>query len=230
MRWLTYPGRWCILIVAAVLLVGLGYFTFGFNPPLKEMDPQELLQKALASTKGVKSYSYRIETRLVTGGGTRCLSELDGVRILPDRVSVKGKLFNTRVEIIQVEGVTYIKDCFSTKWLALEGERLGETGVFITELDPLVLLEFEEEPVVVWGKKERGKRKELYSLEFRPRLKNRFLAAQFTEFEYRLWIEPKMCRIVEVEVTAKKRTSPVKLSIDLTLSDFGHPAKVEPPV
>lgn len=230
MRRLVCRGRWVLLVVLAVLLAGLGYFAFGFNRPLKDVAPQELFQKALSTTKGVKSYSYRIKTWLITSQGTRALSDLNGIRVLPDRVSVKGKIFNTRVEIIQVEGITYVKDRFSTKWLTLEGERLGETGVFITELDPLVLLDFEDEPVVVRGKEERGRGKELYSIEFSPKVKNHFLTAQFSDFEYRIWIEPKMYRIVEVEVTAKSKTAPTKLSIDLLLRDFERPWKVEPPL
>lgn len=230
MRWFTHPRKWFLLTVLLVLLAGLGYFAFGFNRPLKDVNPQALFQKALTCTKEVKSYSYRIKTRLITTNGTRCLSDLNGVRILPDRVSVKGKIFNAHVEIIHVEGVTYVKDRFSTKWLTLEGERLGETGVFITELDPLVLLDFEEEPVVTRAKEERGRGKELYAIEFAPRVKNHFLTEQFTDFQYRVWIEPKMYRIVEIEVAAKNKTAPTKLLIDLQLSDFERTVKIEPPL
>ncbi|MEW6447476.1 MAG: hypothetical protein AB1426_05240 [Bacillota bacterium] len=231
MRRFLYPGRWFLLSAVAILVVGLlWYFAFGFNRPLKDVDPQELFQKALTSTKEVKSYSYRIKTQLTTAKGVRCLSDVHGVRILPDRVSVKGKIFNAPVEIIHIEGVTYVKDRFSNRWLTLEGERLGETGVFITELDPLVLLDFEEEPLVAYGKKERGRSEELYSLQFKPRVRNRFLTAQFTDFEYRVWIEPKTYHIVELQVKTNNKAAPTKLTIDLSLRDFDRAPKIEPPL
>ncbi|MDI6632400.1 MAG: hypothetical protein QME13_08195, partial [Thermoanaerobacteraceae bacterium] len=91
--------RWVYLFVVALLLAAGIYTTFA-NRPLKAVDPQKLIQQALARTKAAKSYSYRLQCRLVTAQGTRCLSNLSGRRILPDRVHVKGKIFNSAVEII----------------------------------------------------------------------------------------------------------------------------------
>uniref|UniRef100_A0A7C1J810 Outer membrane lipoprotein carrier protein LolA n=1 Tax=Ammonifex degensii TaxID=42838 RepID=A0A7C1J810_9THEO len=212
-----------------VLMAGGGYLFYSVSDPLKAIEPQELFQKALTRTKAAKSYSYRLRSCLVTPQGTRCLSDLNGRRILPDKVCVKGKVFNAPVEIIQVGGTTYIKDCFSPKWLIFEGDRLGGTGVFLTELDPLVLLDFAEVPVVDRKEKGRGKNKDLYLLAFKPRVKNRFLAAQFTDFAYRLSVEPKEYYIRQVEVQARSKKAPTKLLLNLDLGDFDRVQGIEPP-
>ncbi|MEW6191786.1 MAG: hypothetical protein AB1507_00310 [Bacillota bacterium] len=221
--------RWVYLFVVALLLAAGIYTTFA-NRPLKAVDPQKLIQQALARTKAAKSYSYRLQCRLVTAQGTRCLSNLSGRRILPDRVHVKGKIFNSAVEIIQVDGVTYVKDIFSPKWLAFEGDRLGETGVFVAELDPLVLLDFAEVPTVALARqgRERGK-KRLYLLECKPRVKNRFLASHFTDFAYRLSVEPEDYHIVQVEVQARGRNAPTRLMLGLELADFDRVQKIAAP-
>ncbi|MGQ9513297.1 hypothetical protein [Thermodesulfitimonas sp.] len=146
-RWPSFRcGRFVLFSVPTVALLGALTWFILVNRPLATVDPQELF--ARAQTKGAKSYTYRLRTELVTPRGTCCLSDLHGVRVLPDRVSVRGKIFNAPVEIVQVGGATYIKDSFSERWLTLEGERLGEAGFFTTELDPLILLDFTTPPVI----------------------------------------------------------------------------------
>lgn len=221
--------RWVYLFIVALLLAA-GIHTTSAIRPLKAVDPQELFQKALTRTKAAKSYSYRLQCRLVTPQGTRRLSNLKGRRILPDQVHVKGEIFNSTVEIIQVKGVTYVKDVFSPKWLAFEGDQLGKTGVFVAELDPMVLLDFAVVPTVALARQGRERdKKRLYLLECRPRVKNRFLASQFTDFTYRLSVEPEDYRIVQVEVQARGRNAPTRLMLDLELADFDRVQKIVAP-
>lgn len=222
--------RWRLL-VATVLLATLSllawYLVTGRSR--EAIDPQELFAQALRRTREAKSYSYRLKARLVTPQGTRSLSDLRGIRFLPDRVAVKGKMFNAPVEIIQVSGVTYIKDAFSERWIRLEGERLGTSGLFITELDPLVLLDFAALPVVSPAKKIRKKDGVLYLFTFRPEVKNPFLNAQFRDFDYRVAVDPQSCYIVTVDVTAQSKSAPTRLSVNLGLGDFGAQFRIVPP-
>jgi hypothetical protein len=230
-RWPAFRcGRFVLFSVPAVALLGALAWFILVNRPLAAIDPQELFTRALEQTKGAKSYTYRLRTQLITPRGARCLSDLHGVRVLPDRVSVRGKIFNAPVAIVQVGGVTYIKDSFSERWLTLEGERLGEAGVFTTELDPLVLLDFTTPPAVGSGKRVRGKKETFYLLEFAPAVKNRFLNAQFRDFHYRVTIAPERGYIVSVEVGAQSKNAPTRLAVTLDLGDFNKPFRIEPPV
>jgi hypothetical protein len=229
-EWLIFSRRRILLFLAVFLLLGLLYLLLAGVVHLPSaIEPQDLLRQAVTRTKAVKSYSYSIKTRLVTRQGTRNLSDLKGSRVLPDGVSVTGKIFNSPVEIVQLKGVTYVKDRYSAKWLALNGDRLGDTGVFIAELDPLVLLDFKETPLVVWGKKERSEKKELLVLECTPRVANRFLAAQFVDFKYRMYVDPKQHYVTRVKVEARSKESQTRLFIDLGLDNFDKPLKIEPP-
>ncbi|MEW6173964.1 MAG: hypothetical protein AB1510_13050 [Bacillota bacterium] len=230
MKWFVFSRKWLyVVIIFVLLLTGAGYFLLGALLFPRAIQPQELFQQSIARTKAAKSYSYSIKTQLVTRQGTRCLSELTGARVLPDKVCAKGKIFNSPVEIVQVKGMTYIKDRYSSKWLTLEGDRLGETGVFIAELDPLVVLDFQETPAVVKGKRERGEKMNLLVLEFSPQVKNRFLAAQFTDFSYRLYVDPKDHYITEIRVEARSKEASTKLVLNLGLCDFDKQVKIEPP-
>ncbi len=230
MEWLIFSRRRILLFFAVFLLLGVLYFLIAGVVHLpSSIEPQDLLQQAVTRTKAVKSYSYNIETRLVTRQGTRNLSDLKGSRVLPDGVSVKGKIFNAPVEIVQLKGITYVKDHYSSKWLTLNGDRLGDTGVFIAELDPLVLLDFKGTPLVVWGKRERSEKKELLVLECTPQVANRFLTAQFADFKYRVYVEPKQHHITKIKVEARSKDSETKLFINLSLDNFDKPLKIEAP-
>lgn len=229
MEWLIFSRRRILLFVAIFMFLGVLYFLLVRIHFTEPVDPQQLFQESVTRTKAAKSYSYSIQTRLVTRLGTRSLSDLTGSRVLPDKVCARGKLFNSPVEIIQIQGTTYIKDRYSGKWLTLSGDRLGETGVFTAELDPLVLLDFKEAPVVTRGKGERKESRDLVVLECKPEVKNRFLSSQFTDFSYRIYVDPGQQYITRVEVEGRSKQSPTKLLVDLGLGDFEKPLKIEPP-
>ncbi|MEW6181998.1 MAG: hypothetical protein AB1500_02315 [Bacillota bacterium] len=228
MKWFVFSRKWLYIVLLAVVLTGAGYLLLRALCFQTAVQPQELFLQAMTRTKGAKCYSYNIKTQLVTRQGTRCLSELNGARVLPDKVCAKGKIFNSPVEIIQAKGMTYIKDRFSSKWLTMEGDRLGETGVFIAELDPLVVLDFQETPAVVKGKRDREKKNSLV-LEFCPKVKNRFLAAQFTDFSYHIYVDPKEYYITEIRVEARSKEASTRLLLNMGLYDFEKPVKIEPP-
>uniref|UniRef100_A0A7C1F2Q6 Outer membrane lipoprotein carrier protein LolA n=1 Tax=Ammonifex degensii TaxID=42838 RepID=A0A7C1F2Q6_9THEO len=232
MRWPTFScGRFVFCGVPALAVLGfLAWLVLTNLPFLPAEDPQKLLTQALARTKEARSYSYRLRTNLVTPRGKRCLSELSGVRVLPDGVSVRGKIFNAPVAIVQTGGITYIKDSFSDRWITLEGERLGQTAIFLTELDPLILLDFAAAPTVTSGRRLQEGRESLYLVEFTPAVKNRFLTAQFRDFHYRVAIETEKGYIVKVEVTAQSKNTPTRLMVNLALGDFNWHFRIEPPV
>ncbi|RDV83968.1 hypothetical protein [Ammonifex thiophilus] len=234
MRWFFWQRKRLILVISLVLvllvLVGLLVNRLGEGRgKLRLPPPADLLQQALERTRQAPSYSYSLSTKLLTPQGTRLLSELQGLRTLPDCVYVRGKLFNAPVEIIRVGETAYIKDPFSPKWLAFPGERLGETRVFTAELDPLVLLDFASPPTARWaraGPEEKG----LWVLEC-PHAVPRHpeLATQFTDFRYRIGVDPSTRYITRVEVEAKGKKAPTQLKVGLKLGDFGHKKKIEPP-
>ncbi|MGO0122060.1 hypothetical protein [Desulfothermobacter acidiphilus] len=233
MRRIFLSRKRMLLAVAALLALLLGLWCWQRfaeeRSRLRLPPPDDLLQQALQQTRATSAYTYRLRVRLVTPQGVRNLSELEGWRVLPDRVHVKGKLFNTPTEIIRIGDTAYLKDPFSPKWLSFPAERLGETRVFSTELDPLALLDLESLPGVKQvrpGEEEKG----LWVLEcaqVSPRHPE--LATQFTDFRYRIGIDPASGYVARVWVEARGVKAPTQLQLELRLSDYGRAKSIDPP-
>ena len=219
-------ARYVLLVVG--VMSGICWMLGGtrsFTP----VEPEKLLSRALLQTKRARSYSYHLKTELITAHGRRCLNDLEGERVLPDKVRVRGRIFNTPVEIIKVGDTTYWKDRLMARWLKLEGDRLGKLGAFITELDPLVLFCFQEISKTTLSEKERFRGRKVWVVEFTPQLTNDFLRARFMDFRYRCFISPDKYRIVKTEVRARSKDTNTRLYLELVLDDFDKKYRITSP-
>jgi|Deesub1362A_J573_1020465.scaffolds.fasta_scaffold00541_2 hypothetical protein len=231
MRWVVMSRRrfWLGLIVLAVLV--LGYWGLHGYVRGAGVEKEALLAEALKNTRAAQSYRYRINSRLETRGEpTSYFSQIEGAAVLPDRVYIKGTLINSPIEMVQIEDTTYMKDQITGKWLILKGNRLAQSELFITELNPLGVLNFKDVPEITYEGREGGLGRAHDILAIKPMVVNPFLEMQFTDFDYRLWIDSKEQRITKASITARSKSAKnQQLLIDIEFWDYGKDIAIEAP-
>ncbi|MBE0466387.1 MAG: hypothetical protein IBX71_04085 [Candidatus Desulforudis sp.] len=231
MRWVVMSrGRFLLLLTMLAVIV-LGYWGLRGYTQGGGLEKEALLAAALDNTRASESYRYRINSRLETEGQpTSYFSEIEGAAVLPDRVSIKGTLINSPIELIQIEDTTYMKDQITGRWLTLQGNRLAQSELFITELNPLGVLSFKDVPEISYEGKEGGIGRANEILAIKPLVVNPFLELQFTDFDYRLWIDSKDQRITKAAITAQSKSAKgERLLIDIEFWDYNKEIKIEPP-
>jgi hypothetical protein len=231
MRWVVMSRSrlWLGLVVLAVF--ALGYWGLRGCMPGTGIEKEALLAEALENTQASESYRYRINSRLETEGEpTSYYSQIEGAVVLPDRVSIKGTLINSPIELVQIEDTTYMKDQITDKWLILQGNRLARSELFITELNPLGVLNFKEVSGIYYAGRDGGLGRANDILEIKPVVVNPFLEMQFTDFDYRLWIDSKERRITKANITARsKSVENQQLLIDIEFWDYDEEITIEAP-
>ena len=227
-RWLILSRRrlaagFLGLALLLLLLWGLGRLF----APEPRIIPEQVLAEALQKTASARSFRYQVEAR--TGDGA-LLSRVEGETAAPDRIHIKGEMYNSPVEFVQIGETTYMRDIWTKKWLNLEGNKLARSDLFITEFSPLSFLNFRDVPGVRYGGKEKLAGGEMLVLECSPVLKNPFLDLRYTDYRCKLWVEPQSRLIRRAELEAREAGGKTGLRVSLNLWDFNRPVEIRPPV
>lgn len=222
-RLLLYGKRLFLLLLLAGLVL-LVYLLIRFFAGEK-INPQNLLSESLQKSLSSSTFRYSMEVKT---GKQGYLSKVDGEWLAPERIHIKGNMFNTPVEFIQIGDVTYMRDIWTKKWLELRSNKLGQAQLFIMELGPLNFLNFGNVSDARISGREKIKEGKMLVLECRPQLTGSFFGQETQEYNCKLWIDPKDHRIRQVLLQAPAGSSDLP-TVTLKFWDYGQPITIEPP-
>jgi len=209
-----------ILLAAGLLLYGL--FIFLASP---RVPANKLLTEAIQNTISSKTFRYRMEVKT---SGQSFLSVIEGERISPDRIHIKGNMFNTPVEFIQIGSQSYMKDIWTDKWIALKNNSLGQTSMFIEELGPVNFLSYGSLLDVRYAGTEKINGKKMSVIEFNPQLVGSFSGQKYQGYHCKIWVDYKERLVGQVVLNAALKSSDLP-TVTLNLWGFGQPLTINPP-
>lgn len=193
-----------------------------------QVDAKKTFEKAMTNTFNSKSFRFMVESKLL--GENEFYSKVEGERVMPDKVHIKGTILKTPVEFTQIQDNTFMKDPFTNKWIALRDLKLSQAELFITELNPLANFIFKDIPELNYKGEERINGKNLLVYELRPNVENVFLEGQFNDFFYKIWVDPGDNTIRQAKITAGKTTGDTAgLEIFIRLWDYNRNLKIDVP-
>lgn len=210
-----------IILLAAVLLL-YGLFAFLASP---KIPPNRLLTEAIQNTVSSKTFHYRMEVKT---SRQSFLSVIEGERISPDRIHIKGNMFNTPVEFIQIGSQAYMRDIWTDKWIALKSNQLGQTSMFIEELGPMNFLSYGSLLDVRYVGTEKIKGVKMSVIEFNPQLVGSFSGQKYQGYHCKIWIDPKDRLVGQVVLNASLKNSDLP-TVTLNFWGFGQPLTINPP-
>ena len=229
-RWIFLNRRRLgpIAVVAGLILliIVIGKFWFSGTTSVDEV---KTLEKALDKTFASQSFRFVVESKLV--GENEFYSKVEGERVLPDKVHIKGTVLKTPVEFTQVDNDTYMKDPFSGKWLTLKDMKMSQTELFVSELNPLANFNFKDIPEQALVGEERVDGNKCLVYELKPNVENVFLEDQFDDFYYKVWVDKNELTIRQATIRANKvGSNPGGLEILIKLWDYNRDLKIDVPV
>lgn len=210
-------------VILVIILVGSWLFSGG-----SQLDTQKTFEKALDNTFASRSFRFVVESKLL--GENEYYSKVEGERVMPDKIHIKGTVLKTPVEFTQIENNTYMKDPFSGTWLTLNDLKLSQTELFISELNPLANFNFKDIPVIELVGEERLDGEKCLVYELRPNVENVFLQDQFDDFHYKVWVDQNDLSIRQAMIRANKiDTGTGGLEILVKIWDYDRDLKIEAP-
>ncbi|HOV79013.1 MAG TPA: hypothetical protein PK728_02815 [Bacillota bacterium] len=233
-RWVVLNRRVALAALALILLSALIFWGAGRLLPRGAGGalPEQMLKNGLEKTLASTSFRYQAETRLTTEGKANVdfFSKVEGERVAPDRVRMKGVMMNTPIEFVQVGDTSYFKDQPSGKWIALPGNKLADSELFYAELNPLSYFNFKDVPELRYAGEERVDGEKLLVLEMRPNLMDPFLELRLTDYFLKVWLSPEDYRLRQATLTARDKYSPKNgMEINLRFWDYDKNIAINPP-
>lgn len=223
---LRFPNRGVFLLLLALASVG-GYFLYLHY----RFRPETFFPLALANTQALVSYRYRIETRLQMDTEEKILSQITGEKASEETFHLQGKMLNQEIELYQFQDTTYLWDAVTQKWMVIPGNNLRQQELFLTEIDPLVMLAFEAPGAFQYLGREKVNQRRLHVFTSQPTITSNLLNLYWDTFAYKFWAapgEPYFCRVA---VSAQNKANPAhKLFLTFDLYDFNQKIKLSPPV
>lgn len=212
-----------VLILALIILI-LVTLTKGQG---NRLPPEALLAQALHETDAAGTFRYRMEVGI---GREEKVSQVEGERVAPDRIHIRGTMQKTPLEFIHIAGTTYMKDPWSEGWLTIPESSLNLAELFIAELNPLGNLDFKEITEIKHLGQKKVEGKQLEGVEFKPVINNPLLATQYDSFIVHVWIDPNSMFVHSATIEGTGSGAGDKIRINLELWDFNSKIKiVEPP-
>ena len=215
--------------VAGVLLLSLIVLTLIIltKGPGSQLPPEALFARAMQETAAADTFRYRMEVGI---GREEKLSQVEGERVAPDRIHIRGAMQKTPLEFIHIAGTTYMKDPWSEDWLTIPESSLNMAELFIAELNPLGNLDFKEITEIKHLGQKKVKGKQLAGVELIPVINNPLLATQYDTFIVDVWIDPDSMFIQNATIEGTGNGAGEKIYITLELWDFNSDLKiVQPP-
>lgn len=198
-RWVVINRRTVIPALALALILALAFWGAGriMSRGTEKVPPQEMLKVGLEKTIASGSFRYNAETRLTSEGKANVdfFSKVEGERVAPEKVQMKGVVMNTPIEFIQVGDSSYFKDQPTGKWVALPGNKLADSELFYAELNPLAYFNFKDVPDLKYKGEEKVNGEKLLLLEMRPNLMDPFLELRLTDYYFKVWLSPEDYRL-----------------------------------
>lgn len=221
-----------LILVLAVALVawGAGRLKYG---GMSKVPPQQMINSGLAKTMASGSFRYQAETRLTTEGRANVdfFSKVEGERVAPDKVRIKGTMMSTPIEFIQIGDRSFFKDQPTGRWISLPGNKLVDSELFYAELNPLSYFNFKDIPELKYKGEEKIDGEKLIVLEMRPNLIDPFLELRLTDYYFKVWLCPGDYRLRQARLQAKdKYNSNSGIEINLRFWDYDKNISISPPV
>lgn len=188
---------------------------------------KDLLDKALKKTLASSSYRYSVEVRQ---GGREMVTLIEGERVEPNQVRIKGAMQKSQMEFIQIGDTTYMKDPWSDRWFTLKGNSLAQSELFMTEFNPMGMLNFKDVPIVKKLDTENINGRKTVVLELRPNVANPFLELKYADFKYRVWVDPGDNLIRRAYIQAYMPGGSEGLVVEMKFWDFNEKIKIVPPI
>ncbi|MEW5952676.1 MAG: hypothetical protein AB1815_02815 [Bacillota bacterium] len=217
--WPVLGAGLLILTVLAVNILGRG--------GAEKLQPEVLFARSLSQTAATESFRYKMQ---VAVGREDWVSSVEGERVAPDRIHIRGTMQKTPLEFIHISGITYMKDPWSEGWLTIPESSLSLTELFIAELNPLGILDFKgiQEIKSLGRKKVAGE--VLTGLEIKPLLKNALLESGYRDFLVQVWVDPRTCYIRSATLEgAGSGGEADKIVIKLEIWDYNSKLEINKP-
>jgi hypothetical protein len=234
-RWVVFNKK-TALPVLALVVVGVLVIWGGGRLLARggaKLPPREMLSIGLEKTVSSASFRYQAETKLITEGKANVdfFSKVEGERVAPDKVRMKGIMMNTPIEFIQVGENSYFKDHSTGRWIALPGNKLVDSELFYAELNPLAYFNFKDVPEIKYVGQEKVDGEKLLLLEMRPNLMDPFLEMRLNDYTYKVWLNPGDYRLRQAKLQAKDKHNPKSgIEINLRFWDYDQNLTIAPPV
>ena len=191
------------------------------------LPPEALFARAMQETAAADTFRYRMEVGI---GREEKVSQVEGERVAPDRIHIRGTMQKTPLEFIHIEGTTYMKDPWSEGWLTIPESSLNMAELFVAELNPLGNLDFKEIPEIKHLGQKKVNGKQLAGVELKPIINNPLLSTQYDTFIVHVWIDPHSMFIHNATIEGTGNGAGDKIRIYLELWDFNSKIKiVQPP-
>ncbi len=223
---LAVRGRTLLAIFGILFLAVAGCGFFGLFTAEKVI-PEQLFAQAVQKTLASKSFRYQVEVKTENQG---VLSQVEGAWVSPDRVHLQGQMYKTPVEFIQVGETTYLKDIWTKKWLALEGNRLGQAQLYVCELAPLNFLNFKNVFDLRFCGREKTAEGKALVLECRPQLQEFLVKEKDREYRGRVWIDAKDRRVRQVLLQPAEPGAKNLPTVMVRFWDYDRDITIAPPV
>ncbi|MDO7788396.1 hypothetical protein P6N53_14305 [Desulforamulus aquiferis] len=218
-------GPIAVVLGVLIFVLVLGGMFFSSR---SQIDAQKTFDTALYNTFASKSFRFTVESKLL--GENEFYSKVEGERVMPDKVHIKGTILKTPVEFTQIQNNTYMRDPFSGKWITLNDVRMSQAELFVTELNPLSNFNFKDIPELSYRGEEQINGETLLAYELRPNVENIFLEEQFNDFFYKVWVDPKGKTIRQATIRANKTLGDVNgLEIFIKMWDYNRNLKIDIP-
>lgn len=191
----------------------------------------KLLDDAIVKTLACSTYRYNVNVRQ---NGKDTITMVEGERAGPNKVHIKGTMQNSQMEFFYIDDVTYMKDPWSERWFTMKGNSLIQSELFMSEFNPMGLLQFREVTQINNLGSEEIDGVKTVVLEIMPHVSNPLLELKYNEFKFKIWIDPKESLIRKAEMLASATGGTENLTEDLMVTinfkDFDEKISIIPPM
>ncbi len=225
-HWLVLDKKIMLGILTVIVLV-LGFYRIGGGYYAKvHVPPEELFASAMEKTLNAGSFRFSMLVKI----GDNVISDIKGERMAPDSIHITGTMQDMPVEFIHTGEQTFLKGYWSDNWISLEGNKMAESELFVTEFNPMGNFNFKDVPFIQDLEAEKINGDKCRVLEFQPIVQNELMELSYDDFKYRVWIHPgeKVIKKAHIEATGKNGKKD-KLEIIMQMWDFDKQIKVMPP-
>jgi|GEM_PF-1513786 len=224
-------SRGFLLIIILLALIAAAVF-FGFRAYQGiSMDPQQLLNTALANTFSANTYTFKSKSVLYMAGEERVFSVLQGEKSGENR-HIQGSILGTDVNIYNINDTIYQQDPVGGSWNVVENKDLASLALLITETDPEENYRFKDIGEVNYLGKEKIEGENTRKIEFYPVLEDEWIERYFKDITFTLWVSggsnPHIVKAVISGVS--KENSDAKLVIENYFADLGEDITIATPL
>lgn len=200
---------------AAVALLGRG-----------ALNEKELFDRSLANTMACSSYRFNVE---VKQAGKDTISLVEGSRVKPDRVHIRGAMQKSNMEFIQIGDAIYMKDPWSERWFTLKGDAITQSELFLAEFNPLGLFTFKDVPEIKQIGQEKIDGIKMDVLELHPNMANPLLDQKYSDYKLQVWVDPRQKYIMRSILQAYLPGGGEGLTVDMRFWSFNEKIDINPP-